>query len=139
MLCLVFGSPMAAQEGWEPYVRFFNDSSKTVYFYVDGKFGCSIPANPEGNLAYCDAEISKGKHTVSIRGSELRRQSCDLLIDVGGAEANLSKGGISVVGHRVPTHVGELPVEPMMSVIEDFSTTHLQLLKSGLPKTFNQK
>ena len=91
---LAFGSPTAAQEGWGPYVRFFNDSAKTVNFYVDGGFGCSIPANVQGNLAYRDAEISNGKHTVSMRGTNLRGQSCDVFVDVGGAEANLSKGGI---------------------------------------------
>lgn len=94
LVWLVFGSPAAAQEALEPYVRFFNDSAKTVNFYVDDKFGCSIPANAEGNLAYCDADIGKGKHTVSMQGAKVRRQSCNLFVDAGDAEANLSKGGI---------------------------------------------
>jgi hypothetical protein len=29
--------------------------------------GCSVPANPEENNAYCDAEISAGKHNLSVK------------------------------------------------------------------------
>jgi len=89
---LVFGSLGVAQDAPEPYVRFFNDSAKAVNLYVDGRFGCSIPANPERNLAYCDAEIGNGKHTLSMSGSKLQRQSCDLFVAGSHAEANLSKG-----------------------------------------------
>ena len=85
---------MAAQDAPKPYVRFFNDSAKAVNFYVDAQFGCSVPANPEGNNAYCDAEIGMGKHTVGVKGQKLSSQSCDLFVPEGStrAEANLSKG-----------------------------------------------
>jgi hypothetical protein len=90
---LAFGSLATAQDAPEPYLRCFNDSTKAVNFYVDGKFGCSIPANAEGNLAYCDAEIGNGKHTLTIRAPKLPRQSCDLFVGEGThAEANLSRG-----------------------------------------------
>jgi hypothetical protein len=90
---LVFGSLAAAQDAPDSYVRFFNDSTKAVNFYVDGELGCAIPANPEGNLASCDAEIGSGKHTLTIGGPKLPRQSCDLLVGEGThTEANLSKG-----------------------------------------------
>jgi transposase len=49
----------AAQDAQEPYVRFFNDSAKAVNFYVDGQLSCTVPANPEGNLAHYDAEINE--------------------------------------------------------------------------------
>src|ERR1700686_440065 len=64
---LVYGSLAAAQDVPNPHVRFFNDSAKAVNFFVDGQFGCSVPANPEGNNAYCDAEIGTGKHTLSVK------------------------------------------------------------------------
>jgi hypothetical protein len=90
---LVCGSIAAAQEGSKAYVRFFNDSAKAANFYVDGQFGCSVPANPEGNNAYCDTEIGTGKHTLSMRGPKLPRQSCNLFVVEGShGEANLSKG-----------------------------------------------
>jgi hypothetical protein len=56
---LVFNSLAAAQDVQEPYVRFFNDSAKAVNFYVDGQLSCTVPANPEGNLAHYDAEINE--------------------------------------------------------------------------------
>jgi hypothetical protein len=92
VMWLAFGSLGTTQDAPEPYVRFFNDSAKAARFYVDGKFGCSIPANPEGNLASCDAEIGKGKHTLTVSGPKLPRQSCDLFVVAGThAEGNLSK------------------------------------------------
>jgi hypothetical protein len=90
---LVYASLAAAQDVPNPYVRFFNDSAKAATFYVDGQFGCSVPANPEENNAYCDAEISSGKHALSVKGPKLSGQSCDLFVVEGShAEANLSKG-----------------------------------------------
>jgi len=92
MALLTHGFVAAAQSVPEPHVRFFNDSAKYVDFYVDGKFGCSMPANREGNLAYCDAEIGNGQHTVTIKGPRLSSQSCDLFVGEGThGEANLSK------------------------------------------------
>jgi hypothetical protein len=88
---LVYVSVAAAQDVQKPHVRFFNDSAKAVGFYVDGQFGCSIPANPEGNLAYCDAETYIGEHKVSVKGAKLPIQSCDLYLNRAGAEAHLSK------------------------------------------------
>lgn len=88
---LVYVSLAAAQDVPKPHVRFFNDSAKAVDFYVDGQFGCSIPANPEGNDAYCDAETDIGKHKVSVKGAKLPIQSCDLYLGRAGAEAHLSK------------------------------------------------
>ena len=89
---LVYGSLAAAQDVPNPHVRFFNDSAKAVNFFVDGQFGCSVPANPEGNNAYCDAEIGMGNHTLGVKGPKLSSQSCDLFVGEGGGEANLSKG-----------------------------------------------
>jgi hypothetical protein len=43
---LVYGSLAAAQDVPCPHVRFFN-AAKAVSFFVDGQFGCSVPANPE--------------------------------------------------------------------------------------------
>src|SRR5215471_10120354 len=93
-LWLVFGSPAAAQDAAKAHVRFFNDSAKAATFYVDSQFGCSIPANPEENNAYCDAETAFGEHTLSVKGAELRSQSCKLHVIYAepGAEAHLSKG-----------------------------------------------
>ena len=88
---LVYGSLAAAQDAPKPHVRFFNDSAKAVGFYVDGSFGWSIPANPEGNNAYCDAETTIGKHGVSVKGARLTLKSCDLYVGRAGSEANLSK------------------------------------------------
>src|ERR1700690_3871819 len=93
---LVYGSLTAAQQVPKSYVRFFNDSAKYINFYVDGKFGCFIPANPEHSNAWCDAEVAIGKHSVSVSGGKLRGQSCELYVtDRGlaepGAEAHLSK------------------------------------------------
>jgi hypothetical protein len=74
-------------------VRFFNDSAKAVNLYVDGQLSCTLPANSEGNLAYCDAKINDGNHKVSVKGPKLPSQSCDLSVrEFAHAEANLSKG-----------------------------------------------
>jgi len=90
---LASGFLATAQDASDLYVRFFNDSAKAVSFYVDGEFGCSIPANREGNLAYCDAEIGIGKHTLAVKGPKLPHQSCDLFVIKGNhAEGTLSKG-----------------------------------------------
>jgi hypothetical protein len=97
VLCLILNCLSSAQNAPKGYVRFFNDSTKTANFYVDSQFGCSIPANPEENNAYCDAETNGGKHAVSVKGEKLRSQLCELYV-VGregvepGAEAHLSKG-----------------------------------------------
>ncbi|MFY9852782.1 MAG: hypothetical protein WAK26_02755 [Terracidiphilus sp.] len=88
---LVYCSLAAAQDAPKAQVRFFNDSAKAVGFYVDGQFGCSIPANPDGNNAYCDAEAAIGKHKISVKEARLPIQSCDLYLGRAGAEANLSK------------------------------------------------
>jgi hypothetical protein len=94
---LIYGSPAAGQGTSKALVRFFNDSAKAANFYVDGQFGCSVPANPEANNAYCDAETSTGKHAVSVKGAKLPSQSCELHA-IGrdgrdaGAEAHLSRG-----------------------------------------------
>ena len=93
---LFLASPATAQETRITYVRFFNDSAKAANFYIDSRFGCSIPANPEENNAYCDAEVAVGKHSVNLKGDKLRSQSCELYVtDRGpagaGAEAHLSK------------------------------------------------
>lgn len=88
---LVYGSLAAAQDVPKPHIRFFNDSAKAVGFYVDGQFGCSVPANPEGNNAYCDAETDIGKHKVSVKGAKLQIQSCDLHLSRQLAEAHLTK------------------------------------------------
>jgi hypothetical protein len=58
----------AAQDGPITLIRFFNDSSKAANFYVDGHFGCFIPANPEGNNAFCDVVAAIGRHCGSKRG-----------------------------------------------------------------------
>jgi hypothetical protein len=89
---LVCPCSLALQDAPNAYVRFFNDSAKAVEFYVDGRFGCSVPANPEGNNAYCDAETTVGKHTVSAKGAKLPSNSCDLYIGQGAGEAHMSKG-----------------------------------------------
>jgi len=94
---LVLGSSVTAQEAPKTYVRFFSDSAKAANFYVDSQFGCSIPANPDEKNAYCDAEVAVGKHSLSVQGPKLRRQSCEIYIaDRGlaeaGGEAHLSKG-----------------------------------------------
>ena len=96
---LVFGALAAGQQPPKSYVRFFNDSAKYTNFYVDGKFGCFIPANPKESNAWCDAEAAFGKHSVSVKGEKLRGQSCELYVtDRGfadpGAEAHLTKGEI---------------------------------------------
>ncbi len=95
VLCLILNSLSSAQNVPKGHVRFFNDSAKTANFYVDSQFGCSIPANPEKNNAYCDAETTVGSHAVSVRKAP--KQSCELYV-VGregvepGAEAHLSNG-----------------------------------------------
>lgn len=82
----------AGQDAPKAHVRFFNDSAKAVNFYVDSKVGCSVPANPEENNAYCDAEVSTGAHKLSLKGPKLPLQSCAVFVGGLGAEANLSKG-----------------------------------------------
>jgi hypothetical protein len=94
---LIYGSLAAGQDAPKALLRFFNDSAKAVNFYLDGQLGCSVPANPEENNSYCDAETSIGRHSVSVNGANLSSQSCELYV-VGrkgpdaGAEAHLSKG-----------------------------------------------
>src|SRR5215472_1237057 len=97
VLCLILNSLSSAQDAPKADVRFFNDSAKTADFHVDSQFGCSIPANPQENNAYCDAETAVGKHAVSVKGEKLRSQSCELYVVrregvEAGAEAHLSKG-----------------------------------------------
>jgi hypothetical protein len=97
VLCLILGFLSSAQDAPKAHVRFFNDSARPANFYVDSQFGCSLPANPEGNNAYCDAETAVGKHAVSVKGERLRSQSCELYVVSregveAGAEAHLSKG-----------------------------------------------
>ena len=93
---LIFRALAATQDAPKAHVRFFNDSPKDASFYVDSHFGCSIPANPKENNAYCDAETAIGKHMVSVKGEKVRSQSCELYA-IGrdgsdpGAEAHLSK------------------------------------------------
>jgi hypothetical protein len=94
---LVFGSVAAGQDSSKALVRCFNDSARAVNFYVDSQFGCSVPANPEENNAYCDIETSVGKHAVRVKGAKLLSQSCELYVlgrngPDAGAEAHLSKG-----------------------------------------------
>jgi hypothetical protein len=90
---LVYGSLAGGQDTPKIHLRFFNDSAKAVNFYVDDQLGCSVQANPEENLAYCDAEIGIGKHRLSVKGSKLPSQSCDLFAVEGThAEGTLSKG-----------------------------------------------
>ncbi|HLZ41188.1 MAG TPA: hypothetical protein VKQ11_09510 [Candidatus Sulfotelmatobacter sp.] len=90
--CFIHRCLAAGQDAPKAHVRFFNDSAKAVNFYVDNKVSCSVPANPEENNAYCDSEVSTGKHKLSVRGPKLALQSCELFIGERGAEANLSKG-----------------------------------------------
>jgi hypothetical protein len=98
VVLLVYGSIAAGQSTSKALVRFSNDSAKAASFYLDGQLGCSVPANPEENNAYCDAETSIGKHKVSVSGAKLRSQSCQLYISRYGlgdsAEALLSKGEV---------------------------------------------
>lgn len=90
---LIYGSLAAGQDATKIHLRFFNDSAKAVNFYVDGQFSCSVQANPEENLASCDAEIGIGKYRLSVTRSKLPRQSCDLFAVEGThAEGTLSKG-----------------------------------------------
>ena len=82
-----------APEAPKGHGRFFNDSAKAADFYIDGQFACSVPANPEENNAYCDAEFGYGKHMLSISGPRLPMQSCDVFVAGGThAETDLSKG-----------------------------------------------
>jgi hypothetical protein len=96
-ICLVNRPLTAGRQAPKSFVRFFNDSAKYVNFYVDGKFGCFVPANPKESNAWCDTEAAIGKHSVSVKGVKLREQSCELYVtDQGftepGAEVHLSKG-----------------------------------------------
>jgi hypothetical protein len=93
---LVYAPIVVGGQAPKPIIRFFNDSAKYANFYVDGKFGCFVPANPKGSNAWCDAEAPVGKHSVSVKGVKLRDQSCELYVtDRGfaepGAETHLSK------------------------------------------------
>jgi hypothetical protein len=97
VVLLVLSTLVATQDAPKAHVRFFNDSAKYANFYVDGKFGCSIPENPKESNAWCDAEASTGKHSISVKGVKLRDQSCELYVTYRGlgepgAEAHLSKG-----------------------------------------------
>ena len=93
---LSLGLLTMAQAAPKTHVRFFNDSAKAASFYIDSQFGCSIPANPQENNAYCDAEISLGEHSLMVKGVNLSSQSCKVYVAIGntekGAEAHLSKG-----------------------------------------------
>lgn len=92
VIWLLFGTfRRAAEDAPKGAIRFFNDSAKAANFYVDGKLACSVPANPEENLAYCDAELGSGNHKVGVSGPKLPVQSC---VVYGGfhTEAHLSKG-----------------------------------------------
>jgi hypothetical protein len=109
---MVFRSLGAAEDPPKPYVRFFNDSAKAATFYVDGQFGCSVPADPEENNAYCDAEISSGKHALSVKGAKLSSQSCDLFVGGGGAEANSTTIKNVPVSLRVATGFCAVEVPP---------------------------
>jgi hypothetical protein len=89
---MVCASSLLARDEPKVHLRFFNDSAKAVNFYVDGQFSCSAGANPEGNEAYCDTfEARVGNHTVSVKGTRLAHQSCDVYIGTDGAYVNLSK------------------------------------------------
>jgi hypothetical protein len=80
---LVCASIAAAQDAPKRNVRFFNDSAKAVNFYVDGQFGCSVPANPEENNAYWDPEIRTGQYKLNVKGRKLHIQSCELFVGDG--------------------------------------------------------
>ncbi len=98
-VCLASTLSAAVQDRPRAWVRLFNDSPKAVDFSIDGRPGCSIQSNPEGNNAYCDAETTAGKHTIGVRGAKLPSQSCIIYAhqvlygSLIGAEAHLSKGG----------------------------------------------
>ena len=76
-------------------VRFSNDYSKPVEFYVDGKFMCSVRGNPEGNNEYCDGESLQGEHEVVAKGEGLNHQSCKCFFikKLGDVYINLTKAG----------------------------------------------
>jgi|SRR5215472_1199591 len=96
--CLILNSLSSGQDAPKGHGRFFNDSSRAVNFYIDGQFSCAVKANREENEVFCDTyEAKVGKHTVSVKGTRLRGQSCELYVaDRGvaelGGEAHLSKG-----------------------------------------------
>jgi hypothetical protein len=71
VLWLVFGSSALAHGAAKAHVRFFNDSAKAAAFYIDNQFGCSIPANPEENDAYCDAPTGFGRRHSNFSPEEL--------------------------------------------------------------------
>jgi hypothetical protein len=96
-LHLSLSSFVTMQDTPKLHIRFFNDSVRAANFYVDGKFACSVPANPEENDAYCDAEAAAGRHTVGVKVEKLSDHSCQLNVIhregvEPGAEAHLSKG-----------------------------------------------
>ena len=88
-ICCCFA---AGQDAPKVHVRFFNDSAKAVNFYVDSRVGCSVPANPEENNAYCDVEVSIGAHKLGVKGPKLPLQFCEVFAAGLGAEGHLSKG-----------------------------------------------
>ncbi|HTS06071.1 MAG TPA: hypothetical protein VMP68_10855 [Candidatus Eisenbacteria bacterium] len=97
VVCLINGSLAIGWQSPKPIIRFFNDSARYANFYIDGKLGCFVPANPKESNAWCDAEASVGKHNVSVKAVKIREQSCELYVtDHGiaapGAEVHLSKG-----------------------------------------------
>lgn len=90
---LAYPSLVLTQDIPKVHLRFFNDSAKFVNFYVDSQFSCAVKSNSEENEAYCDTfEATLGKHIVSVKGSGLTRQSCDVYVSADGAYVNLSKG-----------------------------------------------
>lgn len=83
-----------AGEGQSFQVRFSDDYPKAVEFYIDGNLRCRVPANPEGNNAYCDANASLGEHTVTAKGEGLTPLPCKFYIArPNGAYVNLTKNG----------------------------------------------
>jgi hypothetical protein len=100
-VCVLFAFSDDAQTG---QVRFSNDYVKKVEFYIDGSFGCAVPGNPEGNNAYCDANTSRGEHTVTVKGEGLDSEPCKFYItNTLGAYVNITKAGhlgcFSILAH----------------------------------------
>ena len=89
----------------EPYRPFFLGASALFLgagFYLayrppvieecESGSACAIRANPEGNYAYCSRQVPMGQHSVSVTGTKITSQSCDVGVGQGGAEAHFSKG-----------------------------------------------
>ena len=96
LLRLLVCVPLAsAGDAPKVQVRFSNDYAKSVEFYVDGKFECSVHGNPEGNNEYCDSDSLQGEHTVVAKGEGLDPQSCKVFFikKLGGVYINLTKAG----------------------------------------------